>query len=599
MSDLSNGMKPIRYLDMLFSVSIKGLEMFDTRLVDYEEKKGFRRAITDFDKEYMKGLSKEQQREYKKYVKNNPINPQNSTLYNTEGMQTRTIQNLLNNAGIPNVSMIQDDTGKTVIAVPRQFQNQANEAISKHLQLSDVTVDPTGKKFIRQLAANNGNDKSNLLVNGATIKDGIWMQMNGGYHAALEAKFSEEKIPYMSVINTQTRDHYLAIHPAFQFQFKRSEDELRREPMEISKDKFMVESYKKSKNIVERPGFTDAQARFIREQLFGKGAGISLQKDAETGTYTLRYNAEKTQLVEKAAMTALILSNGPHGREVEAQSRAIEAIARDASKAAAVGERFSIRDEANPENSFSVDSRGLRDSSGKLIMSRPDISDPKNVAAQENLLKFQQDIFARIYEMKQPNIKEAEGAIIEGLATKDEIKRAKESAALASPDQSAIAAAQIIALRMEIAAKEPHATNQSAINAGIESCYKLVNSIEEEGYRKDFDELTKELGIPDSHHLKAKEFIEKFARGINEMSPEERIQFKKSIVSAADRMQMSMDNKEYEAHMVDRNKLPIKTLGQTLEVEQDEQEFTRDDAREEMDGAEPLPPPEIPEIDTI
>lgn len=443
----------------------------------------------DFAKEVYEAIKKhsEEADRVNKFIgklqQSDPQNPviddSNVAFYNTEGMGCEKMDEILSDCNIPHVLMTKKDTGETLMAVPKQYQPLASLMLATERSVSEKGQSSTAEQAVLKSAQGETN-ASKIVTLALAQKDTVVLQSSKAHNMAIHNELQRSDIPHAYGL-LPNGNHYILVAPTEKEQLRHAQDELRKKQTLLKYDEFMRKNIGVS--IVEQ-SITNAQARIINDRLAGSCLGYNMEQKGDN--WTIRYREDQTAYIAPEMARAMILTNGQNSVPMEEHANNVKALAQQAKDYATMGERFVIADANNPEHFFVVDKDGLKTTDGQIV-------------ARQKDKHFEAKVFAEVYQSEAPLIKKTDAnAPIDNIFSVDEIARAKEGAAMANPEECTVIASELVCLKMETAANAPHATSISVMNAGIDSCNKLANAIEEDFARMNVSEKAKEMGMSKS-----------------------------------------------------------------------------------------------------
>jgi hypothetical protein len=250
---------------------------------------------------------------------------------------------------------------------------------------------------------------------------------------------------------------------------------------------------------------TLAQVQDFRESTRGSAAGYYVEKPSGSEqTYTVHYPADKAHIVAPKLYESMIRNSGLNQQNIESFMQQKQHDTLQIAAKAVNGEKQVFVDATNTQHSFTTDSMGMRDSNGKLVVSRNDEH-------------FEAKVYAAAMRMKAPLAKSnPDGKSMEDMFTREEIMKAQENVAKSSPTQADVAAAKIATLAVQPDVTAPNHSlaeiNQSTSN-GLKG---IANALESTGHALNPEELGEVLQLPP-------EDVADLCKQINAMTPDERV----------------------------------------------------------------------------
>ena len=494
---------------------------------------------------------KQQFKEFKKNLQHdNPSKPvmnnKNTVFYETTGIGHQKIQKLFNDSKIPNAAFIRESDGKTVVAVPSQYSKQTNILLGAHSATQPQhATNPQEQKLLKILKENNakGTFPSPLVTRG--LKSGYVSvyAMSPGACTGMSKKLTEASIPHATVAS-KDGTHYIMTNSAFNPQFDIMHKQLQQSQSMLPRAEFMKQNL--GENIVEHTYITEGQARALREQLQGAGLGCNLERQSTIANaqmqsmkencpglagemYTLRYNASQAKYIEPIIASTLVQCNGANRDALESNAIAIKSLAQQTSNLAAQQHSMVIVDAMNPERRFSIDKSGMRDAQGNLVTT------PQSK-------EYQAQVYAAVYGMKQPMMKEVENPTkhrIEDVFTREEIAKAQAGWAQTQPDEAGLAAGRLASLKVTSDLSAPNAEIANICNDAALTAETLSNGIEDNTYRYSAEEIYDILNIQD---VTDAEGVIKKVQETKEFKPEQKAQLEKLIKQDPDKALSYLDN---------------------------------------------------------
>ena len=532
-----------------FRVTVKGLEtiaqIFKAMIDQMKEDAHFQR--------FLEGL-----KEFtgQKNPKNIELNTEIAGIYNTQGLGAMKMRKLLDEHNIPNAIFTDKKTGLTTIAVPKQFEKQANMLFNLETVVGTrESVNGDEAKLVNRVTEHSkiGDTIAKATASSVLSNKSVFYEFKNANFANYIAQ--QCKTEGIIGVSTATKDGktYLIVPKEYEQKLDQMIVQGQRTRSELTANEFAKACL--GKQIIEHKDLTLGQVYALRSSLRGACVQYTVQQQ-QNGGYTFRYNAERANIVEPALIGAQLRTVGVSGKQVEAQSRAVEMAIENAKDYANSGYGVAVVDASkgvqDPEAGFIIDNSGIKSLDGKtLLVSK---SDPN----------FEAEVHARVSECKAPVVKSFDvekKPDIPNLYTLDEINRAREGAALANPELCTVLASQIITGSMEGAAQAGNASMASYVQAGINSAYRLANAIEEDGERRGFDELKDDTRLPEGYH----DTIDELKQAIDEMTPEERKAFAQDLRDAADATQEKMSRGEMDSRNLGQEDMSLEDIGVALD----------------------------------
>lgn len=498
----------------------------------------------------------------------------NITVYSTKGMDIEKTRDLLKRCNIPS-TMVTNKQGELFVAVPKQFAKQANFLFGVHDKLEQTdpsTMTPENKALLKQLTSGKAPIDPNTLPQLPAPTASKYLlegkvqaykttQPNSMYVQTLAMELRKAGVP-LAVVTINRNQTMLMVHPRYAPKVDLIDHQLQKQPTELSHHDFIDANMGQS--VVKYTNLTPAQVADFRESTRGSSIGYYVEKNGDT--FTLHYPENKAHLVAPKLYESIIRNSGVKQPEIEAfaqkRSHEIQQIVSKASN----GERMMFGDATNTKNCFTTDSMGLRDNNGKLVVSR---NDPH----------YEARVYAEAMKMKAPLVKkDPSGHTMEDVFTREEIAKAQESAAKASPTKADVAAAKIATLFVQPDVTAPNHT-LAEINQTVAGNMKgIANALEATGHALNAEEMSEVLKVP-------KEDVKELCVAINQMSDEERMQMAQSMRDTADTAIMQhVDVRTVGPHDGTRRQIEeALTEKQTTERIIDEEERFADNKRPNQD----------------
>lgn len=501
------------------------------------------------------------------------MNDTNTTFYDVTGVGPKKMQELFNGIKIPNASFIDPRTGTTVIAIPNQYERQANIMLAKTSELR-VTVGqrlPADMTVIKKMTANMTQTPSALVINSMQNGTAVTKTFDSGRWIPLAQQMKDASIPFAVVKNSKDNTTTLIFDQqcALSVHIKDETIEKSKAPAERTYADFMHQNL--GKEIVEHRGLTEGQIREWREEMRGAGAGYNIQKQQD-GTYTVRYDKAQAPYLTPAMTSVIVRSNGvnckgePVHAAMDSHAHYVSAQAEQAHSMASQQQNIIIIDATTGNhqqgflNKYTVNDKGLSGPDGKLIVGRDDS-------------KFAETVRSVTSQMKAPMVKAAgpDGKLDENLFTKSEIAAAKTSHAEATPNDASLMASQLATMKVTTALSQPDANIAKVLNDTAAFCQKISIGIKEESYRLDPEELNNN---PSLYHAEKPEKLVEFEDTVHKLSDDE-----KSILSDALR-KTSKELSGVSTRCVQEQDLSLQELGERMDRADDEIEINADSRNE-------------------
>lgn len=488
------------------------------------------------------------------------MNDTNASFYDVTGVGPQKMEQLFKEIKIPSASFIDPNTGTTVVAIPKQYERQANLMLSKTNELRVVPgqMAPADAAVIKKMTANMTQAPSALVIKSMQDGTAVTKTFDSGRWMPLAQKMEEKSIPFGVVKNSKDGITTLVFDHQFALPVHNMDCaiEQAKEPAELSYADFMHNNL--GKEIVEHEGLTDGQVRAFREEMRGSSAGYNIQKQ-QNGTYIVRYNANQAQYITPAMTSVMTLSNGinqsgePLRPALDSHAQYVSTQAEQAHTLAAKQQDMIIID-ASTGNSqqgflvkYTVNDKGLVGPDNKVIVRK---DDPK----------FSETVHSVTSQMKAPVVKPAgpDGKLDENLFTKAEIAAAKNSHAQTTPSDASLMVSQLATLKVTTALAQPDANIAQALNDANSFCQTIANGIEEETFRLDPEELNDKPSLYDIGKI---EKVTEFNDTVHKLSDEE-----KSVLSDGLR-KTSKELAGTSARRVEKQDLSLDELGDRMDEE--------------------------------
>lgn len=473
------------------------------------------------------------------------MNEQNAVFYNTEGLGHEQVQKILDGSKIPNATYIQEATGQTVIAIPKQYTNQANPLLGAYKAMQPTHVaSAQEKKLLKILESDKarGTMPSPLVTRGLRSGYVSIYSMSHGASLCMSKKLSDARIPH-AMVTAKDGSHYLIASKLFAHQIDTFDKELQQTPSFVSRTDFMKQNV--GKQIVEHQHLTEGQALALQEKLMGSGFECNLEKQSNMAnaniqamreqcpglsddTYVLRYNAKYAKQVEPIVAETLVRCNGTNRDAIEAHATQINNIAHNTVLQANQNKSIFIVDALHPENHFSIDKSGLRDAKGTLITT------PQNK-------QFDAQIHAIVKSMKSPLAKEVDSPAekrMEDVFTREEIAKAQEGWARTQPDEAGLAASKLAALKVSTDLSAQNANIANICNDAAMTAETLSNGIEEGTFRYSAEEIYKIMDMTNIHDV---EGVIKEIQEAEGLSDKDKVYLTKLVQESPDKALQHLD----------------------------------------------------------
>ena len=506
------------------------------------------------------------------------MNDTNAAFYDVTGVGPQKMQELFDGVKIPNANFVDPRTGATVVAIPKQYERQANIMLAKtsELRVTASQVMPADAAVIKKMTANMTQPPSALVVKSMQDGTAVTKTFDSGRWMPLAQKMEEAAIPFAVVKNSQDNTTTLVFDQQFALSVHNMDCaiEKAKAPVECTYGQFMKANL--GKEIVEHSGLTEGQMREFREEMRGSGAGYNVQKQQD-GTYTVRYNREQAQYITPTMTSVIVRSNGVNSKgepvraAMDSHAHYVSAQAEQAHNLAIKQQNMVIADATTGSAQqgfvlqYTVDARGLVGPDGKVIVKKDDPN-------------FATTVHAVTTQMKAPIVKGAgpDEKPGDNLFTKAEIAAAKVSHAEATPSDASLMASQLAAMKVTTTLSQPDANIARALNDTAAFCQNVSNGIEEETYRLDPEELKDE---PSLYGDTKPEKVVEFEDTVHKLSDAE-----KAVLSDGLR-KTSKELSGASARCVEQQDLAMEDMGHALD-----NELAHSDAGEHDLGA--------PEMDT-
>ena len=449
------------------------------------------------------------------------MNESNTVFYDVTGIGPQKMKELLDECKIPSADFIDSKTGTTVVAVPKQFERQANQAFSKsnEIAVSALSKTPADTASMQKLTANMVQTPSAQVLASMESGNAVTKTFDSARWMPLAQQMQDAAIPFAIVKDSKAGTTSLIFDQQFALSVQMKDEAIvkSKTPAEQSYAQFMKDNL--GKPIVERNGLTEGQMREFREGMRGSCAGYNVQQQ-QNGTYTVRYPAAKAQYIEPVMTGVLVRSNGAntrgeplqpamdaHAHYVSAQAEMAHGLAKK-QQPMVIADAASHTDKAGFTEYYTVDSKGLRGPDGKIIV-RPD--DPK----------FAETVHSVANRMQSPVVKPVgpDGKTSDDIFSRAEIVAAKESHAAATPSDASLMASQIATLKVTTALAQPNADLAQVMNDTANFCRNMSNGIEEENYRLDPEELK---DTPSLYGPEKPEKVVEFEDTVHKLQPAEK-----------------------------------------------------------------------------
>ena len=526
-------------------------------------------------------------KEYKSFInelkqsdpKNPVMNDSNTAFYDVTGVGPQKMEELLKANNIPCAAFIDQKTGTTVIAVPKQHDFKANLLLAKSNELSISSlksVAPT-QGNLTKLTANMVHTPSPLVL--ASMRGGtaVTKTFDSARWMPLAQQMEAANIPFAVVKDSKAGTTTLIFDQTFALQAQTMDlaIEKAQRPAELGYADFMRNNL--GQPIVERAGLTEGQMREFRQELRGSCAEYNVQK-MQNGTYTVRYHAAQARYLEPAMTSVLVRSNGvnrqgepmkpaldAHAHYVSVQAEQAHGLAQNKQQMV-IADAATHTDRAGFEQRYVVNDKGLVGPDGKLIVSK---DDPK----------FAETVHSVTSQMKSPVVKAVgpDGKVDDGIFSRAEIVAAKESYAAAVPSDATIVAAQVATLKVSTELSRPNANLGQALNNSANFCQNIANSIEEENFRLDPEELSEE---PRLYGPEKPDKVVEFEDTVHKLQPAEKANLSEGL------RRTTNDLAGYNVRAVSKNDLAIEEMGRAMDREDMGHE---DMGREDMGRSDDTP----------
>lgn len=438
----------------------------------------------------------------------------NITVYSTKGMDIAKTRDLLKRCNIPSV-MVTNKQGELFVAVPKQFAKQANLLMGLKDQLDHTNPDdltPQEQALLKRLTSGDKISSSELAQLPAPIVTQPLLsgklnayegQPKSLYPQVLGGEMKQESIPFAMVNKPATETQMIMFHSRYTPQVNSIDASLQLERTEVSHDAFVKDNL--GKDVVHQSGLTLAQVHDFRESTRGSVAGYYIEKPSGSEqTYTVHYPADKAHIVAPKLYESMIRNSGLNQDQIEAFAQQKNHDAHQIAAKAANGDKQVFGDATNTQNSFTTDSMGMRDSNGRLVVSRNDEH-------------FEAKVYAAAMRMKAPLAKSnPDGKNMEDMFTREELMKAQENAAKSSPTQADVAAAKIATLSVQPDVTSPN-HSLAEINQSTSNTLKgVANALESTEHALNPEELGEVLHLPP-------EEVADLCKQINAITPDERV----------------------------------------------------------------------------
>ncbi len=567
MAEFNSGMSEVRKFTRTLELLSKAVKNLAENHRDMQHYKNFEKQLVQTD------------------PKNPVMNESNTVFYDVTGVGPTKMGEVLDAAKIPHAAFLDPKTGTSVVAVPKQFELQANLILAKsnELKVTPAQLLPKDAAMIKKMVSNMMQTPSALVM--ASIQNGtaVTKTFDSARWMPLAQQMEKDGIPFAVMKNSKDGTTSLIFDQQYlnQVQGIDLRIEKAKPPAELSYAEFMQKNL--GQNIVERSGLSEGQLKTFRDQMRGSCAEYNVQRQ-NNGMYTIRYNAKQAAYIEPVMTHTLVLTNGVNAQgqplrstregemgPVDRYADYVRHQAEMAYTAANNGKQMVIADatrtdaRGNLTYSYLVTDKGLLGHDGKLIVSK---NDPKFAATVHSVTS----------QMKAPVVHEAadgERPSI-GLCQRDEIQRAKAAHADAVPSDASIMAAQIATLKVTHELSQPNASVEQCINNTANFMQNLANGIEEESFRLDPEELKDE---PTLHGPEKPEKVVEFEDTVHKLQPAE-----KSALSEGMRRTSNELAGGITARAVSKNDLSVEKIRDALEHEE---ELSRADMDDRAVGQQP------------
>lgn len=481
------------------------------------------------------------------------VTQENAAFYSVEGKGPNAITPLLSKCNIPHAVVENNKDGKTYIAVPKQYAAQANYIIGQQQLITNKScgnngeqLPPEQQELVKRIAEKRdpNNPLNELATDALTSDNVVAFETSPGMALGLQQKLKERGINSSCVTNNATGKTTVFVHKIYGLQLEQAHLELLRTPTELNRNDFMKNNL--GNQIVEKTGITEAQMQHIRAGLMGSGLQYNAERQ-DNGTYTLRFPQKQAPVMAPAIIRSIAETNGRNKDAIEVHAVHRTEVARTVSEKAGEGQPCHVADAQHPENNFSIDKTGLRDSSGTLVVGKQDPA-------------FEATAYAYTMRMQAPIVKDGDklaGKGIEDVFTREEIVAAKKGAALANPDQASVLAGQVACLAVQAELAKPNADVAHAMNDAANVVKTMANGIEEEGYRLSPEELKDLAHIPGD---RVPDSVKEFVDCVSKLSPDERKNLSTALNKTADSM---MDG--VKKRTVQKQDVSLEDIGQALD----------------------------------
>ena len=529
MADFDVGMSKIRQLYKILNMSPDLLKCIRDGIKDAKELKNFESHL----------------------IQTNPkhpvVNQDNATFYDVSGLGADKMRQVLQQFKIPSAQFVEQQSGATVLVVPKQYEQQANKMIAQDqaLSITPAIYAKCDRQSIDKMLANAVTAPAPTAVAAMAHGTALTKTFDSARYIPLVDKMKEAAIPMAIVHNRKDNTTTIIFDKAYALQVSKMDRdiEIAKKPAELSYGDFMKANL--GREIVERTDITEGQARLIRSDLCGSSLGYNLEKQ-QNGTYTLRYEARHAQYVEPITASAFIRSNGENREALEMQSHYITQQAETARDAAINKQNMSFCDAKEPERVYTIDQdKGLIGPDGKVIVKQ---SDPQ----------FADKVYTVVNQMESPIVKSVEKSGFKvGIFTLDEINRAKQGAALAKPSEAQVIAAQLATTKITSSLQQPDASIAQVINDTANTCRSMADAVEEENYRYDPEELADKI---DLHRDRTPEVVIEFNDTIHKLTPDEKTSLSDALRKTSDTLAGG-----FKARQVQKQDLALNDLRRELE----------------------------------
>lgn len=514
MAEFNTGMSKVRQADRTLELILKAIKGIQDQHRDTVHYKEFVKQLSQTDPKH-------------------PVMNESNTAFYVNGIGPDKTQELLDKFNVPNQRFLDQKTGLTVVAVPMEYQAQANRIFAAHNTLSAAQLLPQNPEALQRLTANMMRTPSESVIASMNAGTAVCKTFDSARWMPLAQKMDAAKIPFGIVKNSKDGTTSLI----FDSDYAPTVDKLdvaiekTRKPAELSYADFMQRNL--GQPIVERTGLSDGQLREFRQKMCGSCAEYNVQNNPD-GTHTVRYNAKQAAYIEPTMTEVVVCSQGlnrdgkPLQPALDAHAQYVGVQAQLAFETAKTKQPMVIGDaemttkQGQPLVVYKVDEKGLTGPDGKIMVRR---DDPL----------FAETVHSVTSQMKAPVVHTfKEGESIDTRAfTNAEIAAAKQSHAEAMPSDASVMASQLAAMKVTTELTKPNANIEQALNNTASFMQTLANGIEEENFRLGPGELKDEYSL---HGPEKPEKVVEFEDTVHKLQPEEKTMLSEGLRESSKKM---------------------------------------------------------------